>query len=279
MKAKVAVTLLLSLIVGAVLAAPQNPPKAPKPQVLVNPQPLPPQAPPPIAGRASVRIGGWSLRANGEVAKDFQYTGPCPVDLKFGWSLLGTAPTTATYSFVRSDGGSSSSQSIGLPTANQSGFIYYDWHLGANTAEFANYSGWVELRVATPNPVSQRINFAIHCVGPTVRIGGWSLRANGEVAKAFQYTGACPVDLKFGWSVLGTAPTTATYSFVRSDGGHSSSSQSINLPTANQSGFIYYDWHLGANTAEFANYSGWVDLGITSPNAVSQKINFTIHCR
>jgi hypothetical protein len=110
-------------------------------------------------------------------------------------------------------------------------------------------------------------------------VGGWSLRANGELAKDFQYTGPCPVDLKFGWGVLTTAPTTATYSFVRSDGGQSSSPQSTSLPAANTSVPIYYDWHLGANTAQFANFSGWVELDINSPNVVSQKINFTIHCR
>jgi hypothetical protein len=229
---------------------------------------------------ADVRVGGWSLRANGEVARDFQYTGPCPVDLKFGWSVLGTEPTPVTYSFVRSDGGrTSSSQSINLPAANKSGFIYYDWHLGANTATFATYTGWVQLDVASPNPVSQKINFTIHCAGPTVHVGGWSLRANGQVAQGFQYTGACPVDLKFGWGVLGTAPTPVTYSFVRNDGGHSSSSQSTNLPAANQSVPIYDDWHLGANTPTFANYHGWVQLNIESPNAVSQKIDFTIHCQ
>jgi len=86
------------------------------------------------------------------------------------------------------------------------------------------------------------------------------------------------VDLEFGWGVLSTGPATVTYSFVRSDGGHSSASQTANLPNANQSVPIYYDWHLGANTPQFANFSGWVELNIQSPNPVSQRIPFTIHC-
>jgi hypothetical protein len=113
----------------------------------------------------------------------------------------------------------------------------------------------------------------------TVRVGGWSLRANGQLAQGFQYTGPCPVDLKFGWSVLGTEPTDVTYTFTRSDGGHQTSSESLNLPRANQSGFIYYDWNLGANNPQFANFHGWVDLIVESPNRVSQKIDFTLHCR
>ena len=37
------------------------------------------------AAFAGVRIGGSSLRANGQIAEGYQYSGPCPVDLKFGW--------------------------------------------------------------------------------------------------------------------------------------------------------------------------------------------------
>lgn len=136
----------------------------------------------------------------------------------------------------------------------------------------------------------------------SVRVGGWSFAANGQLARDFSYTGPCPVDLKFDWGVLGTEPGPVTYTFSRNDGGHSSSPQSITLPAANQSVPIIDNWHLGANNAtfanysgwvqldiqspnpvskrikQFANYSGWVQLNIDSPNAVAQKINFTIHC-
>jgi hypothetical protein len=117
-----------------------------------------------------------------------------------------------------------------------------------------------------------------HTAQADVRVGGYSLRANGQVAQGFQYSGPCPVDLKFGWGVIGTEPTTVTYSFVRSDGGHSSASETAELPNANQSVPIYTDWHLGANTPQFANFRGWVQLNIESPNSLSQKIPFTIHC-
>ncbi len=112
-----------------------------------------------------------------------------------------------------------------------------------------------------------------------VRIGGSSLRANGQVAEGYQYSGPCPVDLKFGWGVIGTQPTEVTYSFVRSDGGHSSGARSAILSRANQSVPIYDDWRLGANTPQFRNYRGWVQIDIQSPNAVAQKIPFTIHCQ
>jgi len=120
---------------------------------------------------------------------------------------------------------------------------------------------------------------SLSLVAQTVRIGGESLRANGEVAKGFQYTGSCPVNLQFGWGLISTGPTTVTYRFVRNDGGHTTNSQSVNLPQANRSVPVYETWRLGANTPQFASYTGWVKLIIESPNPLEGKIGFTIHCQ
>jgi hypothetical protein len=229
--------------------------------------------------RASVRVGGWSMLVDGHVAQGFQYTGACPADLEFHWGVIGTDPGPVTYSISRNDGGHSSPMSIVLPSANRSIPIVDHWHLGANNATFANYSGWIQLDIQSPNPVSQRIPFTLHCAGPTVRVGGWSMIVNGQVAQGFQYSGACPADLEFHWGVIGTAATPVSYTFTRNDGGHSSSPMSINLPSANRSIPIVDHWKLGANNPQFANYSGWVQLDIQSPNAVSQKIAFTLHCQ
>jgi len=35
----------------------------------------------------------------------------------------------------------------------------------------------------------------------------------------------------------------------------------------------------GANTPQFANYPGWVELNIQAPVAISQRINFTLRCQ
>ena len=113
----------------------------------------------------------------------------------------------------------------------------------------------------------------------TVRVGGESLRANGQVAQGFQYTGSCPVNLQFGWGLISTGPTTVNYHFVRNDGGHSSNSQRVHIPQANHSVPVYDPWRLGANTPQFANYTGWVKLIIDSPNAVEGKVGFSIHCQ
>ena len=230
--------------------------------------------------KAGVRVGGSAFSANGMLARDHQYSGQCPVDLKFDWGVISSVPATVTYSFARSDGGhSSAARSISLP-ANRSVPILDEWHLGANTPQFASYSGWVELNIQSPNPVANRIPFTIHCgSSATVHVGGSAFSANGQLARDHQYTGACPVDLKFDWGVIGTEPTPVTYSFTRSDGGHSKNPLTINLPQANRSVPILDQWRLGANTPQFADYKGWVELNIESPSPVANRIGFTLHCR
>jgi hypothetical protein len=113
----------------------------------------------------------------------------------------------------------------------------------------------------------------------TVRIGGWALTDNNKIVKNFDYKGSCPVKLKFAWGVLATEPTEIKYHFERSDGATAPAGKK-NLPKANTSEDVIETWDLGANTAAtFKAFKGWEELVIDSPNKVSQKINFTMHCK
>ena len=120
---------------------------------------------------------------------------------------------------------------------------------------------------------------SVSLIAQTVRVGGESLRANGQLAQGFQYTGSCPVDLKFGWGLISTRHTEVVYRFDRNDGGHTTHSERVMIPRADQSVPVYYDWQLGANTHQFADFHGWVNIIIESPNPLEKKIPFTIHCR
>ncbi len=117
------------------------------------------------SAQASVRVGGWSLTADGQIVQGFNYTGHCPANLKFAWGVIGNAPDTVAYSFTRSDGAHSGPKEANLPKANQSVPVYEEWHLGAPTPQFKNYKGWVELQVASPNPLKKKVNFTLHCNG------------------------------------------------------------------------------------------------------------------
>jgi hypothetical protein len=234
-----------------------------------------------VAARASVRVGGSAFSVNGQLARDHQYSGVCPVDLKFDWGVISTAQTTATYFITRSDGGHSSHQRAVTLPEYRSVPILEEWHLGANTPQFADFHGWVELHIQSPNPVTNRISFTIHCdVGrpASVRVGGSAFSVNGQLDRDHQYSGPCPVELTFDWGVIATEPTQVVYTFSRSDGGHQSHSSTIDLP-AHRSVPILDHWSLGANTPQFADFRGWVELDIESPNAVENRIGFTLHCR
>jgi hypothetical protein len=117
------------------------------------------------------------------------------------------------------------------------------------------------------------------CAQSPVHVGGWSLRANGQVAQGFEYTGSCPVELQFGWGLISDRPTEIAYTFTRNDGGHQATSTIAHLGQPGRSYPMYYTWRLGANTPQFANYRGWVDLILQSPNSLQKRIGFTIHCQ
>jgi len=240
-----------------------------------------------VNANASVRIGGWAFSANGQLARDFQYSGPCPVNLKFDWGVISTEAASAAYTITRNDGGHSSNvRYVDLPP-NRSVPIVEEWRLGANNPTFADYHGWMELHLESPNPVTHRISFMLHCGGmggemgggePVVRVGGWAFSANGQLARDFQYTGYCPVDLTFDWGVIGAINTPATYWFSRSDGGRSGNPSTANLQ-AGRSVPILDHWRLGANTPQFADFHGSVELNIESPTHLAHRIAFTLHCR
>jgi len=115
----------------------------------------------------------------------------------------------------------------------------------------------------------------------TVRVSGMSMRANGQIAKGYQYTGTCPVNLVFGFALNSTAPTTVSYSYKRSDGGSSNKPLSVKIPRAGVSESIYVDWS-GFTTkvkqSSSASGKGWIDLAIESPNRLESKLGFTINC-
>jgi hypothetical protein len=71
--------------------------------------------------------------------------------------------------------------------------------------------------------------------------------------------------------VISDEPTSIQYTFVRSDGGHQTNSLSANLQGGGRSTPIYDDWQLGANTPEFQDFRGWVEIHIESPTQLVQK--------
>jgi len=124
----------------------------------------------PPAAMADIHLGGQSFTANGELpprrkAGGYQYTGSCPVNLRFDWGIVSSDPVDVVYSFERNDGGQAKPARTTLAGGGQSTPIQDGWSLGANSAEFADFHGWVQLDIRSPYPLSYRMPFTLHCVG------------------------------------------------------------------------------------------------------------------
>lgn len=110
----------------------------------------------------AVRIGGSSFAVNGVPTRDHQYTGACPVDLTFDWGVISTEPAVINYWTSRNDGAESGMKSIDHP-GGRSIPIMEHWRLGANKPQFANFQGWMQINIESPNPASMKIPFTLHC--------------------------------------------------------------------------------------------------------------------
>lgn len=111
----------------------------------------------------SIRIGGEALSLNGQLLRNFDYVGSCPVALKFDWGVISSEPISITYTFRRNDGPESQPRNRYLPGGGRSVPILDNWTLGANTPQFLNYHGWIELKIQAPVVVSQKLGFTLHC--------------------------------------------------------------------------------------------------------------------
>jgi hypothetical protein len=93
-----------------------------------------------------------------------------------------------------------------------------------------------------------------------------------------EYRGSCPVKLDFDWSIVSSQPTSVTYRLQKSDGSSASAIMTVNLPKGNTPVDVTDMWIVGANTLEFRNYKGWIDLSTLTPNVFGKKIYFVLRC-
>jgi hypothetical protein len=119
-------------------------------------------APMSVAQQGGFSIGGYVLYANGKVAKNFTYTGSCPVQLKFDWSIVSTEvgeSIPVQYAFKRSDGSYTSWKSV---TVSSPGTVdvTFPWQLGGGKGQ---YTGWVQMTLDLMRPAKQKIPFTVNC--------------------------------------------------------------------------------------------------------------------
>lgn len=158
-------------VVTQVVPKKTTPHVAPQPvQIKAKTQPVVPPAksapsPAPTAGASQLKVTGTAIRFNNQKNKDHEYTGPCPVEIKSLWRVAGTAPTSLSYTFRKSDGTTDTIQRTAeIKSAEKPAMVDTSWIVGkANDPQYANFSGYTELIINAPEKISKKVNFTIHC--------------------------------------------------------------------------------------------------------------------
>ncbi len=94
--------------------------------------------------------------------------GPCPATITFRGKVLLNGRGNFTYKWIRSDGGVDTITHA--PVANDghnATLVTTTWTLGARTADFHPFHGWMELHVLTPtDKTSEPGRFTLDCGAP-----------------------------------------------------------------------------------------------------------------
>jgi hypothetical protein len=145
-----------------------------------------------LTTRADITTGSFRFWTNGRLNDTHTYTGPCPVALRFGFWIGSPWPTTATYTFSRSDGAINNQvQTAAIPGNGRSATVFDEWHLGANIPQFENFQGWIQVNATESNSSSYRMPFTLHCsVGDSGQSGLQPQPANQSFAGVWDLVGS-----------------------------------------------------------------------------------------
>lgn len=97
-------------------------------------------------------------------AEQSQYAGPCPLTVKFSGRIKASGTGQVTYTFVRSDGTTSSVHTMDFSGDGEQP-VSDTWTLGT-TERLASHTGWQKLKVLSPNVVetsSESGAFSVEC--------------------------------------------------------------------------------------------------------------------
>lgn len=95
-------------------------------------------------------------------ASPANHVGRCPVDIKFTGEISANGKGTVNYTFVRSDGTTSSVRSVNFDGPGTRD-VQTTWSMGSSNTQ-ARYSGWIVIKILTPTPKqSRRAEFRIDC--------------------------------------------------------------------------------------------------------------------
>ncbi len=186
---------------------------------------------------------------------------PCPITVELNGTITTTGPLEVKYTWVSSDNANWPEHTINFAKAGTEK-VHETWQLGKT------YTGWVQLKVVTPNQVlSPRANFKVNC-GPAAGTGKVT---RATLAAVVSRGAACPLNVSFNGTITTNGPAEVKYTWVSFDGG-SWPERTLKFGKAGTE-------KVGELRHAGESGKGWMQLKIVSPNAVmSPRANYVVTC-
>ncbi len=196
------------------------------------------------------------------------FTGTCAKKFDFEGEIKADGPMTVKYTWLRSDGATAPENSITFEAAGTK-TVTTSWTLGESGNSYEGY--WQQLKVTTPNELlSNKAEFDLHCADEVINIS-----ATAMVIGENEFTGECPKKFDFDAEIEVDAPTTITYTWLRSDGA-TAPEETLEFESAGTK-TVSTSWTLGGSGSSYEGF--WQQLKVLTPTEVlSNKAEFDLYC-
>lgn len=196
------------------------------------------------------------------------FTGKCSKQFDFTGEIKVNGAMTVRYTWLRSDGATSPEKTLEFNDAGAKS-VTTSWTLGADGNTYEGL--WQQLKVIAPDEMlSNKAEFSLTCDAAAIGVS-----ANLTVIGDSDVTAECPKKIEFEGTIEVDAPTTVTYTWLRSDGGMAPE-ETLEFEAAG-SQTVTTSWTLGegGNT-----YEGlWQQLKVIAPTEVlSNQATFDLTC-
>lgn len=187
---------------------------------------------------------------------------PCPVTVNLNGAITTSGPVEVKYTWTSSDNSTWPEHTINFTKAGTQN-VAETWSLNKN------YTGWVQLKVVSPNALmSPRANFKVTC-GAAGGAGKVTRAMLGAIVSGG--AGPCPKTVTFNGAITTNGAAEVKYTWVSMDGG-TWPEHTIKFAKAGTE-------KVTESRSAPSNQTGWMQLKVVSPNALlSPRANYRVSC-
>ena len=196
------------------------------------------------------------------------FTGSCAKKFDFEAAIKTDGPMTVTYTWLRSDGATAPENTITFDTAGTK-TVTTSWTLGESGNSYEGY--WQQLKIIGPKELlSNKAEFDLYCDEEVINIS-----VTATIVGENEFTGECPKKFDFEAEITVDAPTTVSYTWLRSDGA-TAPEETLEFESAGTK-TVTTSWTLGGSGSSYEGF--WQQLKVLAPTEVlSNKAEFDLFC-